>query len=116
MNDYVNQVDLGLMKFDMEKKLEEHLSQIEQLKFYLLPKAAIDQHYERKIQSNTNEMGDLEQNLRNYVDSSLSQLRKTITQQVESDFLKQSSFRSELVNYPTLKEMHQAVGDIKVSQ
>ena len=61
-------------------------------------------------------MGDLEQNLKNDVHSSLSQLRKTITQQVESDYLKQSSFRSELVKYPTLKDMHQAVGEIKVSQ
>ena len=93
MNDYVNQKDLELMKFDMEKKLEASLSQIEKLKFYLLPKAEIGQNNETKIQSDTNEMGDLKQNLRKYVDSNFSELRKTITQQVESDFLKQSSLR-----------------------
>ena len=93
MNNCVHASDFEFLTSEMVGKLKGNLSQIEKLKFYLLPKAEIGQNNETKIQSDTNEMGDLKQNLRKYVDSNFSELRKTITQQVESDFLKQSSLR-----------------------
>lgn len=101
----------------MEEKVKANLSQIEKLQMELSKtKTQINLIIEQKIQNITTEMRGRNQELENQVKTNFSQLNDAIRPLVEAQFLDRNSLRQVLVDYPTLEEMHQAIGAYKVSQ
>ena len=101
----------------MEEKVKANLSQIEKLQMDLVnTKTQINLIIGQKILNITTEMRGRNQELENQVKTNLSQLSDAIKPLVEAQFLDRNSLRQVLVDYPTLEEMHQAIGAYKVSQ